>query len=62
MDVNNKSRLRVLLMGIALGIFLGALAGFIAGTFDLPMAVIIPAVIVPITYASILYLKKGQGK
>jgi uncharacterized membrane protein (Fun14 family) len=59
MEINKKSRLRVLLIGIAVGICFGALVGFIAGTFDLPMAVIIPAIVVPITYVSILYLKKG---
>lgn len=45
MDVNNKSQLRVLLIGIALGISLGALFGFITGTFNLPVAVVIPAVV-----------------
>jgi uncharacterized membrane protein (Fun14 family) len=60
MDVNNKSRLRVLLIGIALGISLGALFGFITGTFNLPVAVVVPVVVIPITYITILYLKKGR--
>ncbi len=62
MDVNNKSQLRVLLIGIALGISLGALFGFITGTFNLPVAVVIPAVVLPITYITILYVKKRREK
>lgn len=62
MDVKKKSRLKLLVIGIAVGILLGALVGFIAGTYDLPMAVIIPAIVVPITYVTILYVKKGQDK
>ncbi len=62
MEINKKSRLKILLIGIAIGISTGVLVGFITGTFNLPMAVIIPAVVVPITFVAILYFKKGQDK
>jgi hypothetical protein len=55
-------RINVILIVIALGIPLGALAGFLAGTFELPIAVVIPAVVVPTTVGVILYLKKSQGQ
>lgn len=62
MEINKKSRLKILLIGMAIGISTGVLVGFTTGAFNVPMAVIIPAVVVPITFVAILYLKKSQDK
>ena len=60
MNTNKKSRLTILVIGIATGIALGAVVGFITGTFDLPVAIIIPVIVVPVTLIAIWYLKKDQ--
>jgi uncharacterized membrane protein (Fun14 family) len=62
MNANNKSRLTVLAIGIAAGISLGAIVGFITGTFDLPVAIIIPFVVVPVGFVTVMYLMKGRDK
>ena len=62
MNTNKKSRLTILVIGIATGIALGAVVGFITGTFDLPVAIIIPVIVIPLGYVSIRYLMKGKDK
>ena len=62
MSTNKKSRLTVLVIGIAAGISLGALVGFVAGTFDLPVAIIIPVVVIPVGFVTVMYLMKGRDK
>lgn len=62
MAANKKSTLRTVLIAIAAGILLGGVVGFVAGTYNLPVAIIIPAVIVPVAFVSFLYLMKRQGK
>jgi uncharacterized membrane protein (Fun14 family) len=62
MNTNKKSRLKVLVIGIATGICMGAIVGFITGTFDLPVAIIIPVVVVPVGFVYIMYLMKGRDQ